>query len=616
MYRNMESSGPNLVSPGHIFYKPVQLEVPDFQRPYVWNKEDQWEPLWWDVTGMAEWGLENTDAENNQKHHHFMGAIALQQRPNATSEIETRIIVDGQQRLITLQLLINAIKLVYEQKGYNLPVARLSKLVTNEDIYWNNNPDDAFKVWPSVYDRTAFRHAMTNQPPNGQAEKSSIGLAHNYFKTITEGWLQRFNEGQERTDAVAALEKVVTHYLELAVIDLRAIDDPHVIFETLNARGTPLLPSDMIKNQILYKAGIQEEYNEDPPSADAKSLWDFDNDWWRTEIGRGNQQRPRIDTYLNHWLTLRSNEETKSRDEFRVFSEYVEKSGQTGTTIRKIADDIGKLGTIYQKIEGNEWEGIETFLYRRQIMGIGGMIPVLLWLLSTQVKPQELSTSLKALESYIVRRMVCGLGAQSYGQFFASLAGHLAQADSGAAKAGELVISYLSRQNANATKWPDDDTVLETFRRDPLYSTMSSQRLNLILQGIEGEMRTHLAETLAVPRRLQIEHIMPQDWSTSWPLPTRPGQRQAEKEKLAETRNRVVHTIGNLTLVNNRLNPTLSNAPWQTKKETLKNHSTLFLNKNLVDNAPKNWDEAAIEARGETLHKLTIKVWPHAKSMT
>ena len=74
---------------------------------------------------MAEWGLENANAENNQKHHHFMGAIALQQRPNATDEIEARIIVDGQQRLITLQLLINAIKLVCEQEGYKLPAAQI-----------------------------------------------------------------------------------------------------------------------------------------------------------------------------------------------------------------------------------------------------------------------------------------------------------------------------------------------------------------------------------------------------------------------------------------------------------------------------------------------------------
>ena len=270
--------------------------------------------------------------------------------------------------------------------------------------------------------------------------------------------MQRFNEGQERLSAALALEKVVTHYLELAVIDLRAIDDPHVIFETLNARGTPLLPSDMIKNQILYKAGIQEEYNEEPLSPAAKTLWGFDDDWWHAEIGRGNQQRPRIDTYLNHWLTLRNKNETKSHDEFRSFSKYVEESEETGTTIRQVADDIGKLGSIYQKIERNEWEGIETFLYRRQTMGIGGMIPVLLWLLSSAVRAQQLSASLKVLESYIVRRMVCGLGAQSYGQFFASLVGYLDQEDSGAEKAGELIISYLSRQTARATVWPDDDT--------------------------------------------------------------------------------------------------------------------------------------------------------------
>ena len=103
----------------------------------------------------------------------------------------------------------------------------------------------------------AFRHAMNNELSGDEYKNSRIVAAHNYFKNKTEQWLSVIPEaGGERDRAAEALERAVRDYLELVVIELRQSDDPHIIFETLNARGTPLLPSDMIKNQILHKAGI------------------------------------------------------------------------------------------------------------------------------------------------------------------------------------------------------------------------------------------------------------------------------------------------------------------------------------------------------------------------
>ena len=81
-------------------------------------------------------------------------------------------------------------------------------------------------------------------------------------------------------------------------------------------------------------------------------------------------------------------------------------------------------------------------------------------------------------------------------------------------------------------------------------------------------------------------------------------------------RDLTIHTIGNLTLVNGRLNSSLSNAPWDRKRETLADHSVLFLNKRLVNKRPKVWDEAAIEKRAKWLHKRAVRIWPHASQMT
>ena len=66
-------------TPQFVFMQPQRLIVPLFQRPYVWNEESQWEPLWNDVARVAERHLRAP----HQKHYpHFLGAVVLQQVPN------------------------------------------------------------------------------------------------------------------------------------------------------------------------------------------------------------------------------------------------------------------------------------------------------------------------------------------------------------------------------------------------------------------------------------------------------------------------------------------------------------------------------------------------------
>jgi uncharacterized protein with ParB-like and HNH nuclease domain len=109
-----------------LFEKNVRYVIPTFQRPYVWNKADQWEPLWEDVEHAAEKYLDALDevgedelAKAEEKAgRHFLGAIVVQQELTGSSEIETRIVIDGQQRLTTIQLLLDAAQTVAEQEGW------------------------------------------------------------------------------------------------------------------------------------------------------------------------------------------------------------------------------------------------------------------------------------------------------------------------------------------------------------------------------------------------------------------------------------------------------------------------------------------------------------------
>jgi len=127
----------------------------------------------------------------------------------------------------------------------------------------------------------------------------------------------------------------------------------------------------------------------------------------------------------------------------------------------------------------------------------------------------------------------------------------------------------------------------------------------MILEALELQRRaSDKTEDLALPKKkLSIEHIMPRGWmATNWPLPD-------DTEQAKEARERLIHTLGNLTLVTGSLNSSLSNDPWIKKVVTLKRYSVLLLNADLQRES--EWNETAIQNRSKELFKLARNVWPY-----
>lgn len=586
-----------------LFIKPLRYEIPPFQRQYVWTQRIQWEPLWEDIQNAAEVCLEQGSQDTGlgeELSPHFLGAIVLQQRntPTGRRKLETRLVVDGQQRLTTLQLLLDAIQEVFEQRECPDQAARLGDLVLNKRRYIGTNDDHAFKVWPTMTDQEAFRYAMDNDLNSEDHNGSPIVQAHDFFKYQTIQWLG--TQPHEIVRRAEALEQAVTELLELVVIDLDQTDDPHIIFETLNARGTPLLQSDLVKNMVLFEAGkpgivIDAEI--------AGRLWSFTDSWWSTEIRQGRLYRPRIDAFLNYWLVMRKRQEVTADKVFAEFRNYYEKSDEP---IDCIGADIGNIGSLYRSLEEASVPDMAAFLYRRGVMDAGVLTPVLLWLLSSGTPKPQLQKSIRALESYIVRRMVCRIASQGQNRLFVELLSVLE--NTGAEYAGDCIVEYLGNQKSNVGLWPNDRDFQDAFANLQLYRLLTRGRLRLILEGLEEELRTDMADAPYVPRNLTIEHIMPQQWHNYYPLP----DGVDDENEAREHRNQIVHTLGNLTLVNQKLNSKLSDAPWGRKQQTLNDHITLFLNKDLLKEAPDVWDESAIAERSKRLCEVAMKVWPHA----
>lgn len=391
--------------------------------------------------------------------------------------------------------------------------------------------------------------------------------------------------------------------LQLVVIDLSTDDDAAVIFETLNARGTPLQQSDLVKNYALQAAataGIDEK------KVHAEHWAGLEVDWWQQEVRQGRLYRPRLDILLAHWLVMRTAAEVQSHEVFLRFRAYVE---ETGRPIDEVLSDVARVAEVYRRIEVRDTTlGLDEFLYRWQTIEAGVATPVVLWLVTEPgIASQDRDRSLLAVESFLVRRMACRLTTKDYNRLFIDVIERLR---SDPTLAGDPVVSYLAGQSADAREWPDDGQLAAAFGELPLFRLLTRGRLRLLLEAVEGAMRGPLAETRQVPRDLTIEHVMPQSWSAHWSPPAR-DDRDAHL-----LRGRLLHSIGNLTLVNRRLNPTLSNAAWAHKQGALDEHSVLHLNKRLLRGyRDRDWNEEGIRERGAVLAGYAARVWPSAAEL-
>ncbi len=578
-----------------LFGTEVSYRIPQFQRPYAWKKEEQWKPLWDDVLKVARTILEK---EDQKIPPHFMGAIVLQQQSSGTGEVAKWIVVDGQQRLTTLQLLIRATQEAFQNIDDTERVSRLTKLTLNQDSHWGGDPNNETKVRQSnINDQQAFQEAIRGLSDGNRALRS-IGEAHKFFKDEVTVWLNE--RPAERNIKAEALEKTLTEKFQLAAIDLDEAEKPHFIFGVLNTRAEPLKQSDHVKNTVMYEANVVDDAQK------ANELWGmFDrDDWWREDTKEGRLNRIHLDRFLNYWVIMQTQKDVTAERVSAEFSTYFE---STGLSIQEITADVRRSGIIYHDMEKAKHPGIETFLQRMKIMEIGVVVPPLLWLYTREVPDESRKRSVRALESYLVRRMLCGLTSMGLNRLFIELLGKLESGEVN--QVDKILIDHLSGQTVENRIWPRDGLLNEYLTTRPLRGTSGRQKM--VLEAIEMSLRTEKTEDIGSVKNLTVEHIMPQSWERNWPL----SEDVVDKDEATDSREQAVKNIGNLTLVTNKLNPSLSNAAWSEKRGTLEKHTSLRLNWSLLNETLGVWNDETIHQRSETLSKMVAHIWPYADNI-
>jgi uncharacterized protein with ParB-like and HNH nuclease domain len=528
-----------------------QYVVPLFQRSYTWKKE-RWSDLWEDLMGLYY---------SPESREHFIGSIVTLPLETNPAGVLKSLLIDGQQRITTLLLLLSAIRDLAKQTE---SVQNLAQDI--DESYLNNkfvsNEEDRYKALPTELDRDEFASAMRGEP---------LTNAHRIHQ-CKRWFLETLLKGDEEGKAfdLPRLRNQVVSRLALVSISLAKDENPYLIFETLNARGTPLTQGDLIRNFVFMN--IKDEKQQQNV---------YKGTWLPMEMELGDG----LTNFLRHFLLMEGGE-IRSREVYVTTKERY--SGKTSEQFVQLIDQLSTHASYYEKLLDPSKEGevsLNSRLERLRDWDVTTAYPLLLRLYEYHATG-ELTTgdfvkALSLIESYLVRRVVLNYSGRSLNRYFPAISKSIDKHN---------VLGSMS-EGLKAYGWPEDGVFGQALRTNPLY--FGSGVRNILFRLEESYHHKEPANL----DNVSVEHIMPQTLNDDW--------MKELGDSYDEIHQTWLHTLGNLTL--SAYNPELSNKSFAEKKETY-NASNLELNK-YVSKFNK-WNQDSIQQRAQVLADRAVNVWP------
>ena len=647
----------------HLLENRQRFCVPIYQRHYVWTRDKQWEPFWNDIRTKA---IERLN-ERERRFSHFMGALVLEARGTVSSrQVTSYQVVDGQQRLTTFQLYLAAARDYAKYKGFEVSVGLIENYLVNEKQHLMAEPEvEKFKVWPTQYDRELFQDIVMMGRPELRKKYQQyfykgrdkiyeyrtvpelLGAYGYFFERIkhavesddleddfAESLEATKEEGSEEESSseetdrkemelrLDSLWEALIEEFKVVEITLEEGDDAQVIFETLNERGEPLLAADLVRNNIFHRADARREH--------AEKLFDrywkvFEDPFWSVLEKQGRYRKVRIEFFLANFIAGKlAGEVTLSK----LFSEYkafvkVQASKPHGgyRTVEEELEDLVAFGTVYRRLlERNVYDSLGRFANLLYPWDVTTVYPLVLRLwLEEELAEEEKDECLAILLTFIVRRAICGLTTKNYNKFFLSVLRHL---EAKGFSPFELA-TFLTRQSSESARFPTNTEFERSWTSDPMYGRrLTPLRVRAVLEAIERDKRQKFHETNELNSDLSTEHILPVEWEEHWPIadggtPTWEERWQAmitteeDDSRVGQIvrRERLLNTFGNLTVLTKPLNSSVSNGPFSAKREALKEHSLLVMNREI--SRKDDWGEDQIEERGHELFRVARELWPY-----
>lgn len=547
-----------------LLKKSERFVVPIYQRIYSWG-EAECDQLWQDIVRAGR---------RTTLNNHFTGSIVYIERDQGSNTSrEPDLIIDGQQRVTTVTLLLAALAQhledVPEDEREPVPGFAPQKI---RGLYLTNQyetGDDFFKLLLTQRDKDALKAVIRHGalPDEGSRVVANFSL-----------FLSKLRDPKTNlVEVCQGLDKLVVVDVKLT----RGLDDPQLVFESMNATGKKLSQADLIRNFVLM----------DLPPAEQERL--YESYWFPMEREFQGANEKRFDEFVRHYLTIKSPSHAIPRiDEiYEAFKTYSFAQELEGVTREQLVIDLsrhakwfaamalGKEADVQLARRFAEIEKLATVVYPFQLQVYADYA-------AGKIAAAGFAQILDATISYLFRRTVCAIPTNSLNKTFATLAASI--------DPDRYVESVCARLLTlpDYRRFPADEEFIEALKSVDMYHV---KRRAYFFHKLEN----HGSKEEASTARYTIEHIMPQNANLAWQTALGEGWEAVHKQYL--------HTLGNLTLTGYNSEYSDRTFPEKRDMEGGFKHSPLRLNEGIGQLA--SWGKEQIEQRANSLAFEAVKIW-------
>ncbi len=544
-----------------------QFIIPVFQRDFSWTRE-QCEQLWRDLERASAGEADGT---------HFMGSVVYIGTDLSSAAFQSWLLIDGQQRLTTLTLLMIALRDHIQASSWSggddgPTIAKI------EAYYLKNTHESGQRQYKLVLRRkdNATLQALI-------AGQDSSELGGEYSDLLVEAYQYFRSALQEPSCNPENVYRGIAH-LNLVDVTLdRGIDNPQLVFESMNSTGIDLRQSDLVRNFLLMGLGESEQTRL------------YDKYWTRIEsLFRTSENA--LDWFLRDYMALIQGLTQQIRLD-RIYSEFKNfRTRGKGQPLEELLADMARVARTYASFLGiapmvRPWLA-EAMSHMRSLNTTQGLLIMRLYECHEKgsLSQVEFVRAVELIESYLLRRAVLGLQTRGYWSVFARIA-HDLDPDS-VFESLQVAVARLRGNN----RFPSDEEFRRGLKEHDLYGLRVCKHIldRLENAGYQEPSPVH---------KYSIEHIMPQEISEvrQW--------QEMLGSNWAECHETHLHRLGNLTLT--AYNSTYSNRPFEEKKSVQGGfrQSAVRLNEDVRDQP--RWTTTEIEARGDRLAARALGIWRH-----
>ncbi len=550
-----------------------QFIIPIYQRRYTWNYTS--------VQQLLD-DIEDINIENNSQTH-FLNSIVYSKLEesafagNIGSNVEKFHIIDGQQRLTTLSILLIALRDILYENDLDEEAKKIDyQYILNP---FENETDLKVRLQLSEKDHDIYKKLALRDSISKENQKSTIYKNYTYIRKYIE-------KNMDKNNFINTMLKKFEMRIDIIETFLEQDDNPQKIFSSLNSTGEELKASDLVKNYILM------------PLTTSQQKDFFKRYWLEIEKHLLNNDRNLL-KFLQHYLTMKLLYVVSNSGIYDAFENYYSKLSKkinkpTHEVVEYILSELRDFSEQYANLFllKNNFTSIQSSL---NLLKIESYFPLLMKV--QKFAPTKVEDVAQIIESYLVRRIVVGLQpGKTKGIFVKVLKNVDFKLDSFVQDVKNILL-----QEEKLTRYPANEEFKTGLKIAPLYLN-SNIGTKYILYRLENYFNEKSKTKTVDYDSLTIEHILPQtqyiDLNPCWTM----NFDFTAFEKL-------LHVIGNLTLITQEKNSQLGNKCFELKQPIYES-DTVRLTMELSDDTKyDDWTVQTIEERSEDLIKKALEVW-------